>query len=207
MVDLRRIVIIFVIAILYTIFVNAIIGAFYPEPRYDDYCRQRFYPEKPYAAPGDRTNLNCPQYKEPTRDALDKCAEEKGFPEYQYDANGCIAEYKGCNFCQRDFDNANEKYNFVVFIVSSVLAIVAIAVGLMLPTPIKGSLNEWIATGFMLGGLITLFFGTFRYYRYLGRYIKPIVILIELLVVIYLSYKKLKDSKTDEKIKAKKKRK
>lgn len=203
MIDLRRVAIIFVIAILYAIFVNALIGAFYTTPRYEDYCTARFYPEKPYPAAVDRKE--CPKYKEPTRQELDQCAEQKGFPDYIYDANGCPIEYKGCNFCQRDFDKANQKYNFNYFIFSSILAIVAIGIGLLLPT--KNSLNEWIATGFMLGGLVTLFFGTFRYYEYLGRYVKPIVILAELLIVIYLSYKKLQDIRTDKKSKNIKKKK
>ena len=191
MIDLRRVAIIFVIAILYAIFVNAFISAIYPEPRYDDFCKQRFYPEKPYPAAIDRKS--CPKYKEPAQDELDKCANEKGMPEYRYDAYGCPTEYQGCSYCQRDFDAANQKYNLYFFIFSSILAIVAIGIGLVLPT--HNSLNEWIATGFILGGLVTLFFGTFRYYQYLGRYVKPIVILVELLIVIFLSYKKLKDVK------------
>ena len=191
MIDLRRIAIIFVIAILYAILVNAIIDAVYPSPKYEDYCvTSRYYPEKPYPAAGE---LKCPSYKEPTVQQLDECAQQKGFPDYTRDANGCPLSYKGCNFCQRDFDNASQKYNFYFFIISSILALVAIAVGLLLPP--SNSLNEWIATGFMLGGLVTLFFGTFRYYQYLGRYVKPLVIFAELVIVIYLAYRKLKDVK------------
>ena len=191
MIDLRRVAIIFVIAVLYAIFVNALIAAFYPEPKYDDYCKSRFYPEKPYPATIERKD--CPKYKEPNQEELDRCSDDKGYPEYRYDAYGCPVEYKGCNFCQRDFDNASQKYNFNYFIFSSILALIAIVIALLLPE--HKSLNQWIATGFMLGGLITLFFGTFRYYEYLGRYVKPIVILAELLIVIYLAYKKLQDIK------------
>ena len=194
MIDLRRVVIIFVIAVLYAIFVNAAISAFYPAPKYDDFCKARFYAEKPYVAPVDVKQ--CPSYKEPSQEELDKCANDKGFPEYTYNANGCPIGYKGCNFCQRDFDNANQKYNYIYFIVSSILALVAIGIGLSLPT--KMSLNEWIATGFMLGGLVTLFFGTFMSYQHLGRYVRPFVILAELVVVVFLSYRKLKDIKQDK---------
>jgi len=188
MIDLRRVAIIFVIAILYAIFVNAIIAAFYPEPKYGDYCKQNFYPSKPYPAAA----VACQKFSEPAPQVLDKCASEKGQPDYLYDASGCQVQYKGCNYCQRDWDDANQKYNFYFFILSSILAIVAIGIGLLLPT--KNSLNEWIATGFMLGGLIALFFGTFRSYQYLGRYVKPIVIVVEILIVIFLSYKKLQDA-------------
>ncbi len=199
MIDLRRVAIIFVIAILYAVLVNAIIGAFYPAPRYENFCKARFYPEKPYIA-----RQECPEYKEPTREELNKCAEEQGYPDYLYDANGCPIEYEGCNYCQRDYNNAQERYDLIFFIFSSILALVAIAIGLLLPT--KNSLNEWIATGFMLGGLVTLFYGTAIYYRHLGRYLKPIVILLELLIVIYLAYKKLQDIKSDKKLKVKRKK-
>ena len=201
MIDLRRVAIIFVIAVLYAIFVNSFIGAIYEQPKYEDYCKARFYPEKAYPAALERKD--CPKYKEPAQQELDKCAEDKGYPEYKYDANGCALEYKGCNLCQGDFDKANQKYSFMYFIFSSMLAVIAIGIGLLLPT--KNNLNQWIATGFMLGGLITLFFGTFRYYEYLGRYFKPAVILAELLVVIYLSYKKLQDVKEYTKVARKKK--
>jgi hypothetical protein len=187
MIDLRRIVIIFVIAVLLAILVNATINAIYLTPKYEDYCKQKYYPEiprkivEPYAT--------CENYTAPTQAELNKCSEERGYPEYQYDVQGCVVSYTGCNFCQRDFDAATQKYNLNYFLLSSILAIIGIIAGLMLPT--KNSLNEWIATGFMLGGLIALFFGTLRYYEHLGRYIKPVVILIELLIVIYISYKRL----------------
>ena len=195
MIDLRRVAIIFVIAVLYAIFVNALIGAVYPAPKYDDFCTSKYYPERPYTVPV-KEGFSCPNYTAPKQEDLDQCAEDKGMPEYTYDANGCPTAYKGCNFCQRDYDQANQKYNYIYFIFSSVLALIAIGVGLMLPT--RNSLNEWIATGFLLGGLVTLFFGTFRYYEYLGRFVKPVVILVELLIVIYLSYKKLQDIKGDK---------
>ncbi len=194
MVDLRRIAIIFVIAVLYAVLVNAIVDAVYPAPKYDDYCKQRFYPEKVYPA---EIKVTCPKYNEPTAEELQKCSDKKGFPDYVRDANGCPTQYIGCNTCQVEFDNANEKYNFYVFLISSVLAIIAIAIALILPTEV--SLNEWIATGFMLGGLFSLFYGTARYYQYLGRYLRPVIILFELIIVIFLSYRKLRDSKTDKK--------
>jgi len=189
MIDLRRIAIIFIIGVLFAIFVNATINAVYLSPKYEDYCKQKYYPETPRKIVEPKTTVECKDYNAPTQSELDKCSDEKGYPEYQYDPQGCVVSYTGCNFCQRDFGAAQQRFNFNYFLLSSILAVIGIIAGLMLPT--NNSLNEWIATGLMLGGLIALFFGTFRYYEYLGRYIKPIVILIELLIVIYISYKKL----------------
>ena len=194
MIDLRRVAIIFVIAVLYAVLVNAIIDAVYLSPKYENFCKGRYYPDKSYPVPA---GMNCQVLSQSEQDKANNCFNDKGTPDYNYDAKGCETSFKGCNYCQRDWDAANEKYNLYVFIISSILALIAIGVGLSLPQ--HKSLNEWIATGFMLGGLFTLFFGTFRYYQYLGRYIKPLVILTELLIIIYLSYKKLDDAKTAKK--------
>jgi hypothetical protein len=189
MVDLRRIAIIFVIMVLFAILVNAIIGAMYVSPQYDDFCKDRFYPEPQKLVPSEMKS--CPTYDDvPSQEELNTCSDDKGYPEYTYDLNGCVSEFSGCNYCQRDFNLAMENYNFIYFVLSSILAIIGIAIGLLLPT--KHSLNEWIATGFMLGGLVALFFGTFTYYQFMGRFLKPIIILLELIIVIYLSYRTLR---------------
>ncbi len=189
MVDLRRIVIIFIIAVLTAVLVNAIVGMFLLKPDYNDYCKNRYYPEKPRNADIDR-NFTCQKYETPSQKILDECAEQGGYPEYSYDENGCITSYSGCNTCQQDYEEARKHYNLGYFLISSVIAMIAIIIGLFLPA--KEDINEWIATGLMFGGLIALFFGTFRYYEYLGRFIKPAVILTELLLIIYMSYKKLR---------------
>lgn len=92
--------------------------------------------------------------------------------------------------CQENYDAANEKYNMVVFYVSVLLGLMAIILGLYLPGH-KDDLNLWIGSGFMLGGFFTLFVGTARAYSDLHRIIRPIVLLLELLIVIYVSYKKM----------------
>jgi|APSaa5957512576_1039674.scaffolds.fasta_scaffold27418_2 hypothetical protein len=92
--------------------------------------------------------------------------------------------------CQDDYESANDKHNLVVFYVSIIFGMIAIIVGLMLPTH-KEDLNQWIGSGFMLGGFFTLFVGTIRAYGALDRIVRPIILLIELLIVIYVSYRKI----------------
>lgn len=92
--------------------------------------------------------------------------------------------------CRAEYDSEREKYNLVVFYVSVFFGMVAIVVGLMLPDK-KDDLNQWIGSGFMLGGFFTLFVGTIRAYGDLHRILRPVVLLIELLIVIYVSYKKI----------------
>jgi hypothetical protein len=110
--------------------------------------------------------------------------------QYKYDSNGC-ATGSYCDYCNVELEKAQEQYRLIVFIVSSAMALVAIGIGLILPVK-KNPLNEWIGTGFLLGGLITLLIGTIRYYSDMTRVLRPIVLLIELGIVIFLAYKKLK---------------
>jgi len=149
--DIRKIIIILVIAALFAFFVNALVEAVYPSPDYDDYCEEF---DRPYELKEE--NVDEAAWKE----------------------------------CQEEYDNEKEKYNLVVFYVSIVLGLIAIIVGLFLPSD-KDDLNQWVGSGFMLGGFFTLFIGTMRAYGDLHRIIRPIILLIELLIVIYVSYRKI----------------
>ncbi len=179
MADVRKILVIFLIGILYAVFVYSLVEAVYPTPQYDDYCGV----DKPRQVYPGRPVEDCPQLEEMT-------CETGGFVEYSYDEKGCSMN-PTCNYCSVGLDEAREKHGLIVFIISSVMALVAIAIGLLLPVA-NNNINEWIGTGFLLGGLITLFIGTARYYADMTRILRPIVMLIELMIVIYLAYKKLK---------------
>lgn len=188
MIDLRKIGIIFVIAVLYTIFVNAFIDAIYERPRYEDFCPYLEKPERVYEI--EKRDATCPDFEQPGTAELKECREKKGENRYEYDANGCPISYE-CDMCRKGYDEKREHYGFWSFIISSIAALIAIAIGLFLPAK-KNTLNEWVGTGFVLGGLITLFVGTARYYGDLHRIVRPIILFIELVIVIYIAYKKLK---------------
>ena len=180
MTDVRKILVIFIIGVLYAIFVQSLIEAVYPSPNYEDFCNPQAYsvPMTPVAKEVNCSNIESAQ-----------CT-KGGMLQFTYDSNGCpTSSY--CDYCNVGLEKAQEQYRLVVFIVSSVMALVAIGIGLTLPVK-KNELNEWIGTGFLLGGLITLFIGTIRYYNDMTRILRPIVLLIELIIVIFLAYKKLK---------------
>jgi hypothetical protein len=186
--DLRKIGIILAIAVLYSIFTFATINAVYPQPEYNDYCKP-YMDSRPYTNVKDPST--CPTVKGPTEAEIESCGTDEGMISWTYDEYGCSKAYK-CDYCQRDLNNANEKHYFVLFIISSIFALIALLLGMYLPTGKgKTELNEWVGTGFMLGGLITLFTGTAMVYGELHRIVKPIVILAELLIVLYIAYRKL----------------
>jgi TRAP-type uncharacterized transport system fused permease subunit len=195
MADIRKIIIIFVIAVLFSVLVFAVIEAVYPQPKYEDYCKNANIPaatEKPCISQQTCPEINISQAE---RDA---CTAKKGNIEYtNYDTNNCPKTYE-CNTCQNEFNLAMEKHSRYVFYISAFLALVAIFLGLYLPAK-KNSLNEWVGTGFMLGGTFALFFGTLTSFMFLDRYVRPIVIFLELVLVIFITYRKIGNLREDKK--------
>ena len=66
--------------------------------------------------------------------------------------------------------------------------------------PAKNELNEWVGGGFILGGLITMFIATSMYWQHIDKIARPIVILAELILVLWIAYKKF-GPKKDKKAK------
>lgn len=181
MVDVRRILVIFVIAVLFSIFVFTSIEAVYPGPEYNDFCDRTVPPTRLGSA---NCTVNFDQ------EALQACYDEEGEPRYTYDDQGCRESWT-CDYCQKEYNEARETHNFWRFIISALMGIIAIAIGMNLPESRK--VNEWVGSGLMLGGLICVFVGTAMYFGDLHRFARPVVILLELLLVIYLAYTKLSD--------------
>ena len=188
MTDVRRIIVIFVIAILFTIFINVSIEAFYPMPDYADYCKNDNYPNYPRPTPYKEapSNFSCPEFKTP-QSVTDLCSSEKGNVEFKYDEQGCAKEAY-CETCHIALDKANQRYNLAVFIISAIMGLIALIAGLYLPKK-KNPINEWVGSGFLLGGLLTIFVGTARYFGDMGRAMRPVVILLELVLFLYLTYR------------------
>ncbi|MFH1917010.1 MAG: hypothetical protein ABIJ21_07145 [Nanoarchaeota archaeon] len=186
MADIRKIIIIFIIAILFTIFVFSLNTAVNEAPKHEKYCRQ-YYESKPIL-PGT-TRENCTAV-EPTAAESASCTEREGSINYEYDSVGCPTSWS-CNTCQKEYNDVQDQYRFWQFIIAAAFGLIAIIIGLFVPGE-KNSLMEAISTGFLLGGLITLFIGTGLSFSSFYKWLRPIIILFELLLVIYIAFKKLK---------------
>ena len=195
MVDIRKIIIIFVVAILFSVLVFDVIEAAYPRPNYDDFCR--------FKGPSRAEPIGLVKYTsgcsvlEVPKEEQTTCEDTKGYIEFQYDSNGCPTSYE-CNTCSNEWDIANQNYSQYVFYISAVLALIAIFVGMYLPAK-ENSLNEWVGTGFMLGGVFALFFGTIQSFHFLDRIMRPIIISLELALIIFMAYKKMGNLREDKK--------
>jgi hypothetical protein len=182
MFDIRKIVIVILIAVLFSVFVFSSIEAVYPSPNWGDYCDNNRV-KVPFQGERNCTPIDVPD------EAYDTC---EGNIDFRYQ-NGCATEYF-CNTCSVELEAAQEMHDNVTFFISAFLALIAIFVGLYLPAK-ENTLNEWIGTGFLLGGAFVLIFGTIQGYGSLHRWLKPVIMLAELLLVIFLAYKKVKNLK------------
>ncbi len=168
---------IFGIAVLFALLVGLTADAILQEPKYDDYCPpDRF--SYPRSVPTTLPNT-C------TYDSMNesKCFREGGTPIWKYDEKGCQI-FDKCDLCSKEYDNARKNYERNTFFMATPVGLIAIVVGIYWPV-------EFIGTGFMFGGVLASIYGTVRYFAGMSKFVRVIVILIELCVLIFIGYKKL----------------
>lgn len=177
------------VAIIYAVFAFSLINAIFEEPEWNEYCSEF---RQPKLAPPELPE-ECETIPFPGEAQQNACAEQKGQLELKYGTDNCPQEYY-CETCQEEYNQAREKHSFKVFFLASLFAIVAIILGITTPL-MKGEFANIISPGFIVGGLITLFIGTAIYFGDMGRILRPIVMFIELVIVLYLIYWSVKKKK------------
>lgn len=165
--QLKNILIGLAIVILTALVVGYGIETFYPSPEYNDFC--------------DRDKI-IPRI---IADTQENCEAEGG--EWNpYQGPRPVEGAEGyCDFyseCQAEFEDVNESYSKNLFIITIILGIILIAVG--------GALFELeaVGAGIMGGGIITIIYGSIRYWQYAGDFFRFILSLIGLIFVIVLAY-------------------
>lgn len=181
--NLKKFGVIISITVLFAIFIFSLITAVQEKPDYSDFCNSLSVPVKMQVE-----NLNCPEANFSELDA-ESCQSERGdyIPKYE---TGCITNYE-CETCFRDYNLAQKNHNFLTFIISTILGLIVVLLSIYLPHK-KDSLKEWVLIGLLLGGLIAIFIGTGQYFSDLHRILRPIVILLEIVLIIFVAYKKMK---------------
>ncbi len=176
--DLRQIAIAAAVAILSVVFVILLIDLVYQEPQWNDYCKDDFGPRAKSVPAG--IELKCDyQYSEEEQ----KCYNEKGLVRTKLNESGCpVFDY--CDFCNKDYDAVRKIYTRNVFIIAGVIGVIAIFVGTLWKI-------EFLASGLMFGGLILLFYATVRFFGDADKLLRVIIIFVELLLVLWIGYKKL----------------
>ena len=178
--DLRQIAVAAAVAILSAVFIALLIDAVYPEPKWSDYCEDEFGPRfkaVPAVPPGIETR--CDYYG----DEEQQCYRDGGLVRTKLNESGCPV-FDKCDFCNKDYDAARKVYTRNVFIIAGIIGVIAIFSGTMWKI-------EFLASGLMFGGIILLFYATMRYFHDADKLLRVIIVFVELLLVLWIGYKKL----------------
>ena len=182
--DIKRAAMVVGIIVLLPLFIGLFFDAIYQAPKYEDFCNNSMY-SAPMAAPAKlNPNCNCSitcdyNYGKD----YEKCVNSKGNANFKYDSNGCQI-YESCDYCSVHFNDAQSLYNRNLFFIIAPVGLAMIILGIYI------SVN-YIAAGLMFGGIITMFYATMRYFSEMSKLLRALVILAELLVIIWIGYKKI----------------
>lgn len=113
-----------------------------------------------------------------------KCVELQG--EWQ---GGYCDVYKQCT---EEFNAVEGVYNRNVFIALLAIGTIALIAGLFLQ-----NVNA-VATGFIFGGIISMFIGTVRYWSNMDEYLRFTILGVVLVILIGLGVYKLRDTNHEE---------
>ena len=172
--------IIIIIAILFATFAFSIVDVVMEEPDYEDYC---FIEAKPIVRD---SGIKCPDFEVPEDSEVAECQAKDGRIEYSHDKDGCVESYE-CNLCFGEYENAQKDHRLVGFIVTGILGVIAIIVGLYVKS--KSEIVEGIYSGFLIGGIISITIGTMSYFPHMGRFIRPVVLLVEIILIVLIALK------------------
>ena len=176
----KEVAMVIALAILSSLFFGLLVDAIYEQPVYENYCNDK------YARPIYSDTKDCvfQQFRSEQVD-IDKCYTDGGMPEFNYDEKGCQQGFKECNFCNKEFSSAQEKYNRNVFFILGPVGLILLIIGLFLS-------YEVVGTGLMFSGILVIAYSTIRYFSNMSKWFRVLVILIELILLILISIKKLR---------------
>jgi len=176
----KKIGIIIIIAILFTLLCFSMVDVVIQEPDYSKFCTDY---SKPYPAIVQQ-DVKCPLMVEPSENDYSLCQSTRGYIEYNYDSKGCPQNFK-CNNCSAVYEDAGKGYRLIGFIITSILGILAVIIGMYIKS--KEDVMEWVFSGLLIGGIATIFIGTMQYFRDMGRFVKPFVLLAEIALIIWVA--------------------
>ena len=155
------------------------IEAFYPSPQYDDFCTpgrfEAYYPLKTPAVGESCT------YTQELRDAEARCYSEKGQPIYEYDDKGCYISVRECDYCQRDFEEAQDAHSKIVFIIAVIIGVITLIIG-------YGVLSvEPVGSALIGSGIWAIFWGSAINWRNFSNIWRFLLLLAALILIVWFA--------------------
>ncbi len=169
------------IAIMAALFIGLFFDAVYSSPEYEDFCGldgPRAFKDR-FEVPSE----TCENVYFVFEEEINKCNLEEGSPIFEYNEEGCQV-YSDCDYCSKEYSNAQEEYNRNLFFIISPIGILLILVGLFYSF-------EVAASGFMFGGILLLIYSTARYFSDMSKFMRVFVVFIELVLLLWIAKKKM----------------
>lgn len=177
--DAKRIAMVLAVTVLLPLFVGLFVDATYQEPKYNDFCNDTY--NNGYSSPVVATSTNCTYVNDPRQD---KCSNDGGTAVFNY-SSGC-SQFQSCDMCSKNFNTAQQEYNRNIFFILLPVGLIIVIMGIYLAI-------DYLGAGLMFAGLIIMFYATFRYFSDMSKILRALVILIELLVIMWIGYKKIEN--------------
>ncbi|MBX4196309.1 hypothetical protein KW805_01850 [Candidatus Pacearchaeota archaeon] len=165
------------IFIVYMLMLGYGIEAFYPSPKYDSYCTGSEFtsPKYPYAV----IPTNC-SYSPELQQQEQACYASQGMPVYQYNNQGCTISAT-CNYCNKQFNDAQKEYSKGVFIVALIAGIITLIIGYTILSV------EPVGSALMASGIGAIFYGSVRNWSNLSDIWRFLLLLVALVVLIWIA--------------------
>jgi len=165
----KRTVITLAIALILALFVGYGIEVFHDSPDIDDFCNPNTYLIKNETA------------------CLEIGGEWQEYPPKEAPLN----EEGFCDQGRRCYDQyelIRSRHDKIVFIVSLIIGMLLVILGIILK-------KETASTGILSGGVLLILYGAIRYWTHADKILKFILLGIALVILIWISYKKIDKSK------------
>lgn len=158
------------ISLILVFFIGYGIQTFYNSPEYEDFCNQ----------------TRSPELIKTEQDCLNMGGKWSVYP-VKYANETMMEGYCDTEFtCSENFREALEPYNRNVFIIAVIAGILCVVLGGFL---LK---LETVSSGIMGGGVLTIIYGTLRYWGEMSDIIRWLLLGVVLTILIWIGYKKVK---------------
>ena len=190
--QLKKFAIIITIGILFAVFAFSIADLIVPTPNYSDYCGDYYgFAYGPRPMP----EVDCAEISVP-EEFRRECNIEGGSIRYELDDSGCAIDYI-CETCGLEYNKSRERQQLFSFLIVSLIGLIGIFSGIYINS--KDEIKGWLLSGFIIGGLISIFAGTMAYFGSMNEVMRPIVIIGEIILVVWLTLRIQSSSKSNSK--------
>lgn len=154
------------------------IEAFYPSPKFDDFCSANRF-EYPKAITSETQCTSSQQIQTQEQ----QCYQNKGQPVYEYDERGCAVSVKECDYCNKEYESARDAHSKIVFVISIVVAFIAIILGYAILS------SEPVGSALLGSGIWAIFYGTLINWRNFTEIWRFLILFLALVLLILIAYR------------------